>query len=109
MEEAEAAYAWYAEQNPAAAELFLIDLDVSVARVQELPETWPRLRRGNYRRFVFRRFSVQPRLPRTAGQDRGHRRCSPEATADVLERSIMTESSVMSDAFRQAIEAALER
>ena len=56
MEEAEAAYAWYAEQNPAAGELFLIDLDVSVARVQELPETWPRLRRGKYRRFVFRRF-----------------------------------------------------
>ena len=56
MEEAEAAFAWYAEQNRAAAELFLIDLDVSVARVQELPETWPPFRGGKYRRFVFRRF-----------------------------------------------------
>jgi len=55
MEEAEAAYAWYAEQNPAAAEMFLVDLDVSVARVQEAPEVWPRFRR-KCRRFVFRRF-----------------------------------------------------
>jgi len=55
MEEVEAAYAWYAEQNPAAAELFLIDLDVAIARVQEAPGIWPRLR-GDCRRFVFRRF-----------------------------------------------------
>jgi toxin ParE1/3/4 len=55
MEEAEAAHAWYAEQSSAAAELFLVDLDVSVTRVQEAPGTWPRFR-GNYQCFVFRRF-----------------------------------------------------
>ena len=55
MEEVEAAFAWYADQNPAAAELFIIDLDVSVARVQVAPEIWPRFR-AKYRRFVFRRF-----------------------------------------------------
>jgi len=55
MDEAEAAYAWYFEQNPRAAEMFLEDLDVSVARVQEAPEVWPRFHR-KWRRFVFRRF-----------------------------------------------------
>jgi plasmid stabilization system protein ParE len=55
MEEAEAAYAWYAEQDPVAADLFLVDLDVSVARIQAAPEMWPRFRR-QFRRFVFRRF-----------------------------------------------------
>ena len=55
MDEAEAAYAWYGERNPDAAELFLVDLDVSVARVQEAPEVWPRLRR-KWQRFVFRKF-----------------------------------------------------
>jgi len=41
--------------KPYAAELFLEDLDVSIARIQEAPEVWPRYRQ-KWRRFVFRRF-----------------------------------------------------
>jgi plasmid stabilization system protein ParE len=55
MDEAAAAHAWYSERNPYAAELFLEDLDMSIARVQEAPEVWPRYRQ-KWRRFVFRRF-----------------------------------------------------
>jgi plasmid stabilization system protein ParE len=55
QEEAEGAYAWYAERNLAAANLFLDELDTAVARVREAPHRWPRIRQ-DIRRYVFRKF-----------------------------------------------------
>ena len=55
QEDAQSAYAWYAERNLAAAELFLDELDTAVARVREAPHRWPRVRR-DIRRYVFRKF-----------------------------------------------------
>jgi toxin ParE1/3/4 len=54
-DEAEGAYAWYAERNIAAADLFLDEIDTAVARVREAPERWPRIRR-DVRRYLFRKF-----------------------------------------------------
>jgi toxin ParE1/3/4 len=53
--EAQRAYRWYDERNPAAAGAFLADLDHAVSRVQEAPERWP-IYQGAARRYVFQQF-----------------------------------------------------
>ena len=53
--ETEAAYAWYMERSPPAAELFVAALEQAFHRISESPERWPRLR-GSVRRYVLRRF-----------------------------------------------------
>lgn len=43
-QEAQRAFRWYRERNPAAAQAFLVDLDHAVLRVAETPERWPHYR-----------------------------------------------------------------
>jgi plasmid stabilization system protein ParE len=54
-DEANRAYTWYYEHNPAAARAFLADLDHAVSRVQKAPERWP-LYHGTALRYIFQRF-----------------------------------------------------
>ena len=54
-DEAEAARIWYAERNPRAAEMFLDELDLAIARVAENPQRWPQVR-GPFRRYIFPKF-----------------------------------------------------
>ena len=53
--EARAAFQWYRERNPAAAGVFLAELDRAVELIAETPETWPPYIRGT-RRFPLHRF-----------------------------------------------------
>jgi plasmid stabilization system protein ParE len=53
--EANRAYGWYYERNPAAARAFLADMDHAVSRVQESPERWPYYY-GTAQRYIFLRF-----------------------------------------------------
>jgi plasmid stabilization system protein ParE len=50
-----AAAAWYTERSAVAAQAFLHELDVVVARMLEAPERWPKSLHGA-RRIVFPRF-----------------------------------------------------
>ena len=53
--EAQAAYRWYREQNEAAAEAFLAELDRAVELISEGPLRWPTYLHST-RRFLLRRF-----------------------------------------------------
>ena len=53
--EAQAAYRWYRDRNPIAAEAFLAELDRATEQVSENPLRWPVYRQGT-RRFLLRRF-----------------------------------------------------
>jgi plasmid stabilization system protein ParE len=53
--EAHAAYEWYAERNPSAANAFVSELDNAIHQIQSNPESWPVHSQGT-RRFLFRRF-----------------------------------------------------
>ena len=64
-DEANRAYEWYSERNPASARAFLADLDHAVSRVQESPERWPSYH-GTARRYIFQRFpfAKDPNCPK---------------------------------------------
>ena len=53
--EARAAFLWYAERNPSAANAFIAELDHAVREIRNSPERWPRHLHGT-RKFLFRRF-----------------------------------------------------
>jgi plasmid stabilization system protein ParE len=53
--EAKAAYAWYAERNPSAANAFISELDHAISQIQNGPERWTMHLQGT-RRFLLRRF-----------------------------------------------------
>jgi len=53
--EAKAAYEWYAERNPAAANAFISELDDAISQIQTSPERWP-MHLHDTRKFLFRRF-----------------------------------------------------
>jgi plasmid stabilization system protein ParE len=53
--EAKAAYEWYAERNPAAANAFISELDDAISQIQTSPERWP-MHLQDTRKFLFRRF-----------------------------------------------------
>ena len=53
--EAKAAYEWYAERNPAAANAFMAVLNDAVNRIPNSPERWPLHLHGT-RKFLLRRF-----------------------------------------------------
>lgn len=53
--EAKAAYEWYAERNPAAANAFISELDHAISQIQKGPERWTTHLHGT-RRFLLRRF-----------------------------------------------------
>ena len=55
LAEAEAAYDWYATQNPAAAEGFIHELDQAIEQIGRLPNLAGRYVSGT-RRYVMRRF-----------------------------------------------------
>jgi len=50
-DEVETARRWYAERSPAAAETFLVELDLAVERVREAAQRWPRYGIGA-RRYI---------------------------------------------------------
>jgi len=54
-EEANSAWAWYADRNPRAADAFFAELDAAMAGIAEGPLQWPRLY-GRYRRFPMHTF-----------------------------------------------------
>jgi plasmid stabilization system protein ParE len=64
--EAKAAYEWYAERNPAAANAFMAALDDAVNRIPDSPERWPLQLHGT-RKFVLRRFPYSVIYRRTDG------------------------------------------
>ena len=53
--EAKAAYEWYAERNPSAANAFISELDHAISQIQKGPERWTTHLHGT-RRFLLRRF-----------------------------------------------------
>jgi plasmid stabilization system protein ParE len=53
--EAKAAYEWYAERNPAAADAFISELDHAISQIQTGPERWTMHLHGT-RKFLLRRF-----------------------------------------------------
>jgi toxin ParE1/3/4 len=53
--EARAAYEWYAERNPSAANAFISELDHAISRIQTSPERWTMHLHGT-RKFLLRRF-----------------------------------------------------
>jgi plasmid stabilization system protein ParE len=53
--EAKAAYEWYAERNPSAANAFISELDHAVSQIQTSPERWTMHLHGT-RKFLLRRF-----------------------------------------------------
>ena len=53
--EAKAAYEWYAERNPFAANAFISELDHAISQIQTGPERWTMHLRGT-RKFLLRRF-----------------------------------------------------
>jgi plasmid stabilization system protein ParE len=53
--EAKAAYEWYAERNPSAANAFIAELDRAISQIQNRPERWTMHLRGT-RKFLLRRF-----------------------------------------------------
>ena len=53
--EARAAFLWYFERNPSAANAFIAELDQAVREIRNAPERWPRHLQGT-RKFLFRRF-----------------------------------------------------
>ena len=53
--EAHAAYEWYAERNPSAADAFISELDHAIRQIKSKPQVWPVHSQGT-RRFLFRRF-----------------------------------------------------
>ncbi|WP_414707235.1 type II toxin-antitoxin system RelE/ParE family toxin [Rudaea sp.] len=85
-EEIERARAWYATRNPIAAHAFVVELEQSVKRIGESPETWPKYiaetRRYSFPRFPF---SLIYRLQSIAGRsDRCSRSQSSSSQARVL-------------------------
>ena len=52
---AKAAYDWYAERNPSAANAFISELDHAISQIQKGPERWTMHLRGT-RRLLLRRF-----------------------------------------------------
>ena len=69
--EVRAAYRWYAERNPSAANAFIAELDHAIREVQRAPERWPMHAHGT-RKYLFRRFpySVIYRVTATFGRRR---------------------------------------
>ena len=65
--ETRAAYEWYAERNPVAADAFIAELDHAIGQIPESPERWPVHLHGT-RKFLLRRFpySVVYRVAPTA-------------------------------------------
>ena len=53
--EARAAHAWYQVRNAEAAEAFMAELDMAIARIEEAPRLWPPYL-GETRRYLLRRF-----------------------------------------------------
>ena len=53
--EAKAAYEWYAERNPSAANAFISELNQAISQIQNGPELWTMHLRGT-RKFLLRRF-----------------------------------------------------
>jgi toxin ParE1/3/4 len=53
--EAKAAYEWYAERNPSAANAFISELDHAINQIQSSPERWSMHVRDT-RKFLLRRF-----------------------------------------------------
>ena len=67
--EAKAAYEWYAERNPSAANAFIAALDRAVSQIVESPERWP-MHQHRTRKILLRRFpySVIYRITESAIQ-----------------------------------------
>ena len=57
-EEAEAAFEWYLDRSPRAANAFLDQLSHAIDRIQDSPETWPVYYSGT-RRYIFTEFPFQ--------------------------------------------------
>ena len=53
--EAKAAYEWYAERNPSAANAFISELNQAISQIQNGPELWTMHLRGT-RKFLLRHF-----------------------------------------------------
>ena len=73
-----AAFEWYLERSPAAAERFLAAVDDAMRRIEEAPERYP-LIRGRLRRVLLERFpygvyyKVYPSVISVVGVIHGHR------------------------------------
>jgi toxin ParE1/3/4 len=53
--EARAAFLWYFERNPAAANAFIAEIDHAVSAIRHSPQQWPRHLHGT-RKYLLRRF-----------------------------------------------------
>jgi plasmid stabilization system protein ParE len=56
--EGQAAYEWYRDRNPSAANAFVAELDHAIRQIQDNSEGWPMHMHGT-RKFLFRRFPYQ--------------------------------------------------
>jgi len=56
--ETEAAFDWYYERSPHAAQAFIEELNHSISRICESPERWPKYGK-TCRRYIFPRFPFQ--------------------------------------------------
>jgi plasmid stabilization system protein ParE len=56
--EGQAAYEWYRDRNPSAANAFVAELDHAIRQIQDNFEGWPMHMHGT-RKFLFRRFPYQ--------------------------------------------------
>ena len=56
--ETEAAFDWYYERSPSAANVFLEELSRSISRICEDPKRWPKYDK-TCRRYIFPRFPFQ--------------------------------------------------
>lgn len=57
-QETEAAFDWYYERSPHAAQAFFDELDKVISRICEAPERWPKYEK-TCRRYIFPRFPFQ--------------------------------------------------
>jgi hypothetical protein len=90
MEEAKAAYRWYAERNPLAALAFAAELEHATQEIAEHPSRWPPYL-GRTRRFLLHRSPTAPCSPtspsRPAASSAGPR---PAPSAGVPTRGSLT-------------------
>ncbi|HZH83426.1 MAG TPA: type II toxin-antitoxin system RelE/ParE family toxin [Phototrophicaceae bacterium] len=56
--EGQAAYEWYRDRNPSAANAFVAEPDHAIRQIQDNSEGWPMHMHGT-RKFLFRRFPYQ--------------------------------------------------
>jgi plasmid stabilization system protein ParE len=92
LTEAQEAFYWYKERNPATAAAFRTEIDLAIEAITESPERFPRFLRGT-RRFLLH-VSVFGCLPHHGRCDSSGRVCARAAQAGILEGSLTASPSM---------------